>query len=74
MGLNGYIAEPNGEADWMIMDPDIDFVSFAATSSRQWDSGFLCRGDGQVNCLCAHPLEKSVPAFADTSIHRLHPW
>ena len=23
--LDGYIAGPNGEADWIIMDPDIDF-------------------------------------------------
>jgi dihydrofolate reductase len=25
MNLDGYIAGPNGEADWIIMDPDIDF-------------------------------------------------
>jgi dihydrofolate reductase len=25
MSLNGYIAGPNGEADWIIIDPDIDF-------------------------------------------------
>ena len=25
--LDGYIAGPNGEADWIIMDPDIDFGS-----------------------------------------------
>ena len=23
--LDGYIAGPKGEADWIIMDPDIDF-------------------------------------------------
>ena len=23
--LDGYIAGPNGEADWIVMDPDIDF-------------------------------------------------
>ena len=26
--LDGYIAGPNGEADWIIMDPAIDFNSF----------------------------------------------
>jgi dihydrofolate reductase len=25
MSLDGYIAGPDGEADWIIIDPDIDF-------------------------------------------------
>jgi dihydrofolate reductase len=28
--LDGYIAGPNGEADWIIMDPDIDFRALFA--------------------------------------------
>ena len=30
MSLDGYIAGPKGEADWIIMDPDIDFGAIFA--------------------------------------------
>jgi dihydrofolate reductase len=26
MSLDGYIAGPNGEHDWIVMDPEIDFA------------------------------------------------
>jgi dihydrofolate reductase len=29
MSLDGFIAGPNGESDWIIMDPDIDFGALA---------------------------------------------
>ncbi len=49
--LDGYIAGPNGESDWIVMDPEIDFVALfsqfdtilmgrhtyeVAAASRQW--------------------------------------
>src|SRR5262245_4545151 len=30
MSLDGFIAGPNGEYDWIIMDPDIDFAALMA--------------------------------------------
>lgn len=30
MNLDGYIAGPNGEYDWIIMDPAIDFAALFA--------------------------------------------
>ena len=38
--LDGYIAGPNGEADWIIMDPDIDFGDLF----NQFDTFLMGRG------------------------------
>ena len=39
MSLDGYIAGPNGEYDWIVMDPDIDFDSIY----REFDTILLGR-------------------------------
>jgi len=39
MSLDGFIAGPNGEADWIVMDPDIDF----ATLFSQFDTFLMGR-------------------------------
>ena len=31
MSLDGFIAGPNGESDWIVMDPDIDFNSLMSS-------------------------------------------
>jgi dihydrofolate reductase len=39
MSLDGYIAGPNGEYDWILMDPDIDF----AETQSQFDTFLIGR-------------------------------
>ena len=39
MSLDGYIAGPNGEYDWILMDPDIDF----AGTQSQFDTFLIGR-------------------------------
>ena len=39
MSLDGYIAGPNGEYDWIVMDPDIDFEGIA----KQFDTFLIGR-------------------------------
>jgi dihydrofolate reductase len=40
MSLDGYIAGPNGEADWIVMDPEIDFGAIFA----RYDTLVMGRG------------------------------
>src|SRR5215471_3610592 len=39
MSLDGFIAGPNGEADWIVMDPEIDFNALY----RQFDTILIGR-------------------------------
>jgi len=39
MSLDGYIAGPNGEADWIVEDPEVDFAALWA----QFDTGLMGR-------------------------------
>ena len=44
MSLDGYIAGPKGEADWIIMNPEIDFRAMFS----QFDTMLLGRGTYQA--------------------------
>ena len=39
MSVDGYIAGPNGEADWIVTDPEVDFAAIWA----QFDTGIMGR-------------------------------
>jgi dihydrofolate reductase len=44
MSLDGFIAGPNGEADWIVMDPDFDFAAIMA----QYDTYLMGRRTYEV--------------------------
>ena len=54
MSLDGYIAGPNGEADWIILDPDIDFRALFEqfdtfrTGRRRFEAIGGARGGGRA--------------------------
>jgi dihydrofolate reductase len=70
--LDGYIAGPNGEADWIIMDPDIDFGALFS----QFDTFLMGRGtfEGMVRQggSAATPGMKTL-VFSRTLQQRDHP-
>ncbi len=47
MSLDGYIAGPNGEYDWIVMDPDIDFAGNAVAVRHLPDRPQDVRGHGE---------------------------
>jgi len=46
MSLDGYIAGPNGEADWIGVDPEVDFPAIWA----QFDTGLMGRRTYEAAC------------------------
>ncbi len=44
MSLDGYIAGPNGEYDWIVMDPDLDFAAMTA----RYDTALMGRKTFEV--------------------------
>jgi dihydrofolate reductase len=53
MSLDGYIAGPNGEYDWIPMDPDIDFAAITA----QFDTYLVGRKTYEIAKKMGHGLE-----------------
>jgi dihydrofolate reductase len=70
--LDGYIAGPNGEADWIVMDPDIDFGELFS----QFDT--LLMGRQTFEGMVRHQGSAAMPGmkvivFSRTLEQRDHP-
>jgi dihydrofolate reductase len=64
--LDGFIAGPNGEFDWIVVDPDIDFAAMYAGFSgivmgrRSYDV-FVATGGVEGMSLPVHVYSRSLP-------------
>ena len=56
MSLDGFIAGPNGEADWIIMDPEIDFEALWA----EFDTLLMGRGTFEAMGAAGHGGSKGI--------------
>lgn len=70
--LDGYIAGPNGEAGWIIVDPDIDFAALF----NQFDTFLM--GRGTFESMAQHGGSAATPGaktlvFSRTLQQRNHP-
>lgn len=65
--LDGYIAGPNGEYDWIVVDPEIDFVAMYAGFSalvmgRKSYEVFVATGGAPGPALPTYVCSRSLPA------------
>jgi dihydrofolate reductase len=65
MSLDGYIAGPNGEYDWITMDPDIDFAGMLA----QFDTFLIGRKTFEAMLRMGNDV-KSMPAVQNIVLSR----
>jgi dihydrofolate reductase len=59
MSLDGYIAGPDGEYDWIIMDPDFDFEAM----SEQFDTYLLGRKTFDVTGSQVSPASSGIRTY-----------
>jgi dihydrofolate reductase len=64
--LDGYIAGPNGEFDWIVIDPEIDFAALYASFSglvmgRRSYEVFMGTGGGEGPALPTYVYSRTLP-------------
>jgi dihydrofolate reductase len=70
MSLDGYIAGPSGEYDWIVMDPDLDFSSML----KQFDTFLIGRKTFEVMQRMGHGGTKPTPGIQNIVFsHTLRP-
>jgi dihydrofolate reductase len=65
MSLDGYIAGPNGEYDWIVMDPEVDFAAMQA----QFDTYLIGRKTFEAMANMGSDV-KSVPGLQNIVLSR----
>lgn len=74
MSLDGFIAAPNGEYDWIVMDPAIDFAALfkefdTAVMGRKTYEGLTAQGgDGMMPGLNVLVFSRTLPATERTGV------
>jgi dihydrofolate reductase len=66
--LDGYIAGPRGEYDWIVMDPDIDFAALA----DQFDTYLMGRTTYEMMRRDGHQVQGDVYVFSRTLKQKDH--
>jgi dihydrofolate reductase len=67
MSLDGFIAGPNGESDWIVMDPDIDFGALMGSfdtllMGRKTYAAAGQQGGGAMPGLASYVFSRTLPA------------
>jgi dihydrofolate reductase len=72
MTINGYVAGPNGENDWMTWNPDTEFIEFLSSLldtsdtlllGRKTAEGIIKYWEDTANENPAHPFAKKIAAL-----------
>ena len=70
MSLDGFIAGPDGEYDWIVMDPSIDFAALfrefdtAIMGRKTYENGLAAGQDGGMPGLDVVVLSRTLPAVS----------